>query len=215
MEIRTDIRLETGAYQISHTVLAPHHCIPGSGMEILDSVVSAQHSSSQWNLCRKEYIPFNAHQNVKQQLACSIAGCSGVHQANFGSTCLTPWLLWDVWQRWMLISLRFLDIACLHAAMLTPTIARPCYMKPLRAPSAESVSSGLARPDRQSHITPTCTATPVPYPVQFASCCVLRVLSTERSVKMSYSDTEESDVELEEDEEEKLQKEIVNACKYG
>jgi len=51
--------------------------------------------------------------------------------------------------------------------------------------------------------------------VQFASCCVLRVLSTERSVKMSYSDTEESDVELEEDEEEKLQKEIVNACKYG
>ena len=57
----------------------------------------------------------------------------------------------------------------------------------------------------------------VPYPVlvQFASCCVLRVLSTERSVKMSYSDTDESDVELEEDEEEKLQKEIVNACKYG
>ena len=32
---------------------------------------------------------------------------------------------------------------------------------------------------------------------------------------MSYSDTDESDVELEEDEEEKLQKEIVNACKYG
>ena len=40
-------------------------------------------------------------------------------------TDLTPRLLLDVWHKWILISFKFLEIACLHAAMFGSSCSRP------------------------------------------------------------------------------------------
>lgn len=89
-------------YQTCHIIWVQCCCIPWWELGIEDFAVSTRRSASPESLYK---------------MAKSTKGDPAIK--NWIFKYLTPWLDLEVWQRWIRISFKFLDIACLQAAILT------------------------------------------------------------------------------------------------